>query len=584
MQITIRKITIALVALTIVCCVGLSGCRKGSDQDAGLADLDRRANLAMSSLGKEGLDSLANLLLQEATKAGNRHYQGKAHFYLSSFNDIVVSKEVAAERLAHLDEAEAIAREISNDTLLAYVYNQRGVLEFGQYYSPITAQYWFNRSIETARPLGKRRISIPAEINMSEASRLIGDTVDIAIDENLYRYARERNDTATIFATAFHCALYYATQKADSARLAGYLDDIRNIHVYGHDIEKMLMARYYLTKNEIDKAAAEIQQATPGRFADLVIVHAEILNRQGKYADSEKELRKMPHGNTAYQNNQGKILELHADNAAGLNRWRDAYDYRTQYNTFTDSLKSIRALDLTKKYKVEYEVNLKDREIAEQRLRIRNLATAIIMGTMMVIIIIAGGILYHRHKMRFYRKIVRQNMESIEREKRLEEQIETRDRRISELEEISAPGNIPESEAEPKPEAASASPGKLSDATNDRIFAKISKLSDEQQIWRDVNITRETFADLVGCNRTYFSEVIKKRTGMSYTQYMNSCRIQEAIRILSDPSDDTPLKDLSTALGFLSLGTFYSSFKQATGISPAAYRKTARELQKSQSK
>ena len=71
---------------------------------------------------------------------------------------------------------------------------------------------------------------------------------------------------------------------------------------------------------------------------------------------------------------------------------------------------------------------------------------------------------------------------------------------------------------------------------------------------------------------------------MSYTQYMNSCRIQEAIRILSDPSDDTPLKDLSTALGFLSLGTFYSSFKQATGISPAAYRKTARELQKSQSK
>lgn len=97
-------------------------------------------------------------------------------------------------------------------------------------------------------------------------------------------------------------------------------------------------------------------------------------------------------------------------------------------------------------------------------------------------------------------------------------------------------------------------------------------------MWRDVNITRDSFADMVGCNRTYFTEAIKSHTGMSYTQYMNSCRIREAVRVLSEPADDTPLKNLSASLGFLTLASFYAGFKKETGMSPAAFRKTARDL------
>ena len=122
--------------------------------------------------------------------------------------------------------------------------------------------------------------------------------------------------------------------------------------------------------------------------------------------------------------------------------------------------------------------------------------------------------------------------------------------------------------------------GALTDDKTDRIFAKIRELTEVQQVWRDVSITRESFADVVGCNRTYFTEVIKRRTGMTYTQYMNSCRIKEAVRILSNADDDTPLKEISASLGFLSIGTFYTAFKQETGITPAAYRKTARELRR----
>lgn len=79
---------------------------------------------------------------------------------------------------------------------------------------------------------------------------------------------------------------------------------------------------------------------------------------------------------------------------------------------------------------------------------------------------------------------------------------------------------------------------------------------------------------MLGTNRTYLSTVIHAKGGMSYQQFVNTYRINEAIEVLSDASQiDRPLKQLWSDLGFTSPSTFYKLFQQSVGITPLAFRK-----------
>ena len=112
------------------------------------------------------------------------------------------------------------------------------------------------------------------------------------------------------------------------------------------------------------------------------------------------------------------------------------------------------------------------------------------------------------------------------------------------------------------------------------IFSKITHEMEVNHIWADTTVTRETFADIVGCNRTYFSQVIKSKTGMNYSQFMNARRIHEAVKILGESSEISSYNLLARQLGFLSESTFYSAFKQIMGMTPARYHKLALENKK----
>lgn len=80
------------------------------------------------------------------------------------------------------------------------------------------------------------------------------------------------------------------------------------------------------------------------------------------------------------------------------------------------------------------------------------------------------------------------------------------------------------------------------------------------------------FADRVGTNHTWFTAVIKDRTGKSYSQFMNSWRINEAVRILSRPDCSFNNNELAEHLGFMTRQSFYNAFKQQMGMSPSRFR------------
>ena len=53
-------------------------------------------------------------------------------------------------------------------------------------------------------------------------------------------------------------------------------------------------------------------------------------------------------------------------------------------------------------------------------------------------------------------------------------------------------------------------------------------------------------------------------------------------QLLSDPNNETPLKAISTELGFNSISTFYNLFQSSVGMTPSQYRNKVMELQKEQ--
>ena len=76
--------------------------------------------------------------------------------------------------------------------------------------------------------------------------------------------------------------------------------------------------------------------------------------------------------------------------------------------------------------------------------------------------------------------------------------------------------------------------------------------------------------------------IINEQSKLSFTHYVNRFRIEEAIRLLSDPNNETPLKAISTELGFNSISTFYNLFQSSVGMTPSQYRNKVMELQKEQ--
>ena len=95
-------------------------------------------------------------------------------------------------------------------------------------------------------------------------------------------------------------------------------------------------------------------------------------------------------------------------------------------------------------------------------------------------------------------------------------------------------------------------------------------------------ITKDKVAEILGTNRTYLSRIINEQSKLSFTHYVNRFRIEEAIRLLSDPTNETPLKAISTELGFNSISTFYNLFQSSVGMTPSQYRNKVMELQKEQ--
>jgi ligand-binding sensor domain-containing protein/AraC-like DNA-binding protein len=114
----------------------------------------------------------------------------------------------------------------------------------------------------------------------------------------------------------------------------------------------------------------------------------------------------------------------------------------------------------------------------------------------------------------------------------------------------------------------------LSPELAESAVPRLEKLMEEEKPFLNPDLTLRDLAKMLHLHPNYLSQIINERIGVSYNDYVNRYRIEEAKKRLID-SDGGIRNVLEIALdtGFYSKSVFNSAFKKFTGMTPSQYRK-----------
>ena len=103
---------------------------------------------------------------------------------------------------------------------------------------------------------------------------------------------------------------------------------------------------------------------------------------------------------------------------------------------------------------------------------------------------------------------------------------------------------------------------------------QLKSLMEGERVFLQSDLTMPNLAELVDCSVNHLSQAINSGFGMSFFDFLNSYRIDEAKSLLQKSDPDTmAILDVSLAAGFNSNSAFYASFKKVTGQTPAQFRR-----------
>ena len=103
------------------------------------------------------------------------------------------------------------------------------------------------------------------------------------------------------------------------------------------------------------------------------------------------------------------------------------------------------------------------------------------------------------------------------------------------------------------------------------IGPALDALMTSEEVFRNDELLITDVARMIGSNRTYVSTYLNKEKGMSFSEYINSYRIEYAKHLL-DTDSRMNLAEISERSGFSSEASFYRVFKCLTGKTPNGYR------------
>lgn len=186
-----------------------------------------------------------------------------------------------------------------------------------------------------------------------------------------------------------------------------------------------------------------------------------------------------------------------------------AFYFYQRYHEISDSIFNFYSEREFNELFLNYEKEKYQKDIDIKESKIMQSKRVIMLVVLILAVIMAaltGLLVVYRRKDRMYTKLVRQHQEllrSREAEREIVPQVDKGD--------IKARNEL-------------------------ELYGRLEKLMKEDKVYHDTDISLEKLSEMLNTNRTYISNVINKYAKMSFSNYVNSYRIAEAIAVISDPS------------------------------------------------
>ena len=89
------------------------------------------------------------------------------------------------------------------------------------------------------------------------------------------------------------------------------------------------------------------------------------------------------------------------------------------------------------------------------------------------------------------------------------------------------------------------------------------------------NGSLSVIAEKLNYDYTYLSKYFVRMAGLSFSRYINECRIHKACQMVSDTAARQSMTEIAAEVGYSSIRSFNDNFKKIIGVSPSEYQKNA---------
>lgn len=492
-----------------------------------------------------------------------------------------------------LSEAEQLAIGNGDNEALVSIYNGLGIYTLNRSKDLAGALQYFFKGLDIAKKYNFSNLHALLLTNIAVTYFLRKDPVGLRYAQECYYYGKDNHNDRCTFIGAITSANIYNLNNEQPQALrfireaevllhkCGYYNEIGDLYCSYAGI--LYAMGDESGAEELYVKAIEESADIPESRINCYISYASLqvgrnnLRKAISLLDSALTITSA----TGYEIRRPDILNQLSTIYSRLGDTGKALHYSTLYNREADAIYTNEKEKAIAKARIRHDYERAEKAITRQKIDIlqkKRTLNWLITLIIIAVCITATLIILYRRKSRLYSAIVKQTADAVRNEKMLRETIRDLEQRLAADRAAPAvqPANVsnrPDTDSDTPAPTPSITPEK-----KEEIISRLECMMLDVSVYTDTDITKDKLARLIGTNRTYLSRIINDHYNKTFTQLINSLRIKEAMRRLSDTTDDTPLKAISHQLGFNSMSTFYSRFATETGMTPAIYREQARQL------
>lgn len=325
---------------------------------------------------------------------------------------------------------------------------------------------------------------------------------------------------------AHKAVLYSRAGMTDSARV--YYDRFRNSPaVYEYDYTCIMP---YLVEN--------------GLYDDMI----NLSERRKEYLESIGECSGM---DMAY------IYQTLGDAYMKGGEYREAALNYQRLDSLQEEMKLAESQSALEELSMNYEARYAELEHERRVARVKIMSTVVV--ALLVLLCVIGLVLRERHNMRIIMNKNRWMARTIER--------------IQQREEVDAAAMSSRVADDGEPKGDHGLENENGADVDMLIYRRLTNEIVDRKLYLNANLSRDYLLDLYNIPKNKFSSLFRRYGNTTYTQFINSLRLEHAIRMMRRQPNYT-VDAIAKECGIASTVTLYNLFSQQYGMTPTEYRKT----------